>query len=302
MRSYGAAMRHGAVISSALHRAPTPTTQRRTMCAALDSFSELMQRGLGLRERFETHQEPICEALSERGWYALDGLLSEDAALHVRSEAATMHEDGTYTLSYSRVAETGEKIFRPNVYMRELDGESWRVAPTTVVLVSELMQALPSAINRGFDALSRHQHPRISSSIFGHKLAVSVADGAFYPKHLDNVGSDGDLRKLTAVYYMNAGWDADNQGGEIRMYDALAEQAFTSIAPVGGGGVDRLILFWSDLMVHEVLPMRVAGVDGSEYHRHTFTVWLTTENGASLADALSPLYPLRMVHYPDKGR
>lgn len=211
-----------------------------------------------------------------------------------------MHADGTYTLSYSRVAETGEKIFRPNVYMRELDGESWRVAPTTVVLISELMQALPPVINRGFDALPRHQHPSISSSIFGHKLAVSIADEAFYPKHLDNVGSDGDLRKLTAVYYMNAGWGSEAQGGAIRMYDSLAEPTSTDIAPVGEGGVDRLVLFWSDLMVHEVLPMRVAGADGSEYHRHTFTVWMTTENGASLADALSPLYPLRMVHYPDK--
>lgn len=37
-----------------------------------------------------------------------------------------------------------------------------------------------------------------------------------------------------------------------------------------------------------------------EHHRHTFTIWLTTENDVCLVDGLSPLYPLRIAHYPDK--
>ena len=35
------------------------------------------------------------------------------------------------------------------------------------------------------------------------------------------------------------------------------------------------------------------------HHRHTFTLWLTTENDASLLDERSPLYPLRVQHYPE---
>ena len=64
-------------------------------------------------------------------------------------------------------------------------------------------------------------------------------------------------------------------------------------------------------MVHEVLPMRApaaadeddaARCDAAEvHHRHTFTMWLTTENDVCLVDGLSPLYPLRLAHYPDKA-
>ena len=127
-----------------------------------------------------------------------------------------------------------------------------------------------------------------------------------------------DKRKLTAVYYMNAGaWDAAAHGGAIRLYDALPPgapgggasraEAFTDVAPVGdGGAADRLLLFWSDLIVHEVLPMHVpagsaAADDGdARHHRHTFTLWIASENDGSLLDEHSPLYPLRVAHYPER--
>ena len=222
-----------------------------------------------------------------------------------------MYAAGDYQLSYSFVEETGEKLWRPNVHMKELDGQSWRGAPTLVVLLSELMHALPAVVNGGFAPGSplvpstEHQPPLLSPDVVGHKLAVSVAAEAFYPKHLDNVTGGADKRKLTAVYYPNPGWDSEAQGGCIRLYDALEPPHFTDIAPGGSGGTDRLLLFWSDLVVHEVLPMRVPpdlweGEDGAAHHRHTFTLWLTTENDASLLDQRSPLYRLRVAHYPEK--
>ena len=302
------------------------SSRRRSLCSALDAFTNAMERGLGLSARLTQHETAVCTALGERGWCVLDGILETEAAARLRSEASGMYRDGHYQLSYSRVAETGEKLWRPNVWMRELDGESWRAAPTLVIFLSELMRALPDVVNRGFtssEALRRaHAHPLISSSIFGHKLAVSTAGGARYPKHLDNVSGGADKRKLTAVYYPNGGWDVARQGGCIRLYDSLEAPTSVDVAPAGeaaaggGGGCDRLLLFWSDLIVHEVLPMRGrggGGGGGGDYdeqeeprqldeaeHRHTFTVWLTTENDASLCDARSPLYRLRTAHYPDK--
>ena len=281
----------------------------RRYCAALDAFSERMEAGLGVFGRLHAQQEAICSGLARRGWFALDGLLdAEDAAL-VRSEANAMYRGGEFSLSYSFVEETGEKLWRPNVHMKELDGESWRAAPTLVVLLSELMGALPAVVNDGFAPGSplsspEHQPPLLSSTIFGHKLAVSVAEEACYPKHLDNVTGGADKRKLTAVYYPNAGWDAEARGGCIRLFDALEPPTYTDVAPAGEGGADRVLLFWSDLLVHEVLPMRVPpgqpADDDDAHHRHTFTLWLTTENDASLLDERSPLYRLRVEHYPDK--
>lgn len=49
---------------------------------------------------------------------------------------------------------------------------------------------------------------------------MSVGGGSHYPKHVDNVlGAPEDTRKLTAIYYMNRGWDEDN-GGHIRLFDS----------------------------------------------------------------------------------
>ena len=297
---------------------------RRSLCSALDAFSNAMQRGLGLSDRLAQDEEAACSALGEHGWCALDGILEKEAAARIRAEMSSMYRDGQYQLSYSHVVETGEELWRPNVWMRELDGDSWRAAPTLVIFLSELMRELPDVVNRGFRASealrAEHQPPMISSSIFGHKLAVSTAGGARYPKHLDNVSGGADKRKLTAIYYPNGGWDVATQGGGIRLYDSLEDPTSVDVAPAGdaaaatsGGGGDRLLLFWSDLIVHEVLPMRVgcgggggAGDDDEPRqldeaeHRHTFTVWLTTENDASLCDPRSPLYRLRTAHYPDK--
>ena len=167
------------------------------------------------------------------------------------------------------------------------------------------MGALPEAVNSGFAASSHtdaRAPPALSSSIFGHKLAVSTSEGAKYPKHLDNVSGGGDTRKLTAVYYANGDWDTEAQGGCIRLYDSLSEPNYCDVAPGGEGGQDRLVLFWSDLIVHEVLPMQMlpASAEEERGHRHTFTVWIATENPACLLDGRDPLFALRAAHYPDK--
>ena len=55
---------------------------RRHMCAALNGFAELMQRGLGVHQRLSELEEPIATALIERGWCALDGVMDYEAAEH----------------------------------------------------------------------------------------------------------------------------------------------------------------------------------------------------------------------------
>lgn len=225
------------------------------------------------------------------------------------------------------------------------------------------MGTLPALMNACFETLL------LSDETMGHKIAVSEGDGARYPRRacplattpratprfatprfaspriarraadLDNVsGAPEDMRKLTAIYYLNAleeepgeaeggeggeslgsggslgsgshggekgdsaedgggrlsvEWDVERLGGAIRLFDGLDAPSHTDVAPLG----DRLLVFWSDLVVHEVLPSFATSDDD---HRYTFTVWLVTHNAANLNDPRGPQYPLRVMYFPTR--
>ena len=243
-----------------------------------------MERGLGTEQRLSELRKPMSEALRRDGWYTCDGFLGAATCEQVRSEVEQLRAAGEFEQSYSEVAETGEKIWRERVDAMELHGQSWRTAPTLVALVAEVMRCLPPALNACFDDL------QLSPDRFGHKLACSTGHGAFYPKHLDNsIGPPHDTRKLTAIYYLNPAWDLAANGGAIRLYDRLDGPApYTDLAPTG----DRLLLFWSDLIVHEVLP------SVGDAHRYTFTFWLSSDNAACIGHPADVHYALREAHYP----
>lgn len=287
--------------STALSRALRRGARRRTLSThGLQDFTKIMYDGLGVADRLREVQEPMTAGLRERGWYVMDNVLSASTCAAMRAEAAALRDDDQFSQSYSQVAETGDKIWRPNVYQAELDGDSWRLAPRLVVYLSELMAALPPLMNSSFDNLM------LSDGTMGHKLAVSEGDGARYPRHLDNVnGAPEDMRKLTAIYYMNTSaceeadgaaataWDVERLGGAIRLYDGLEQPSHTDVAPVG----DRLLVFWSDILVHEVLP---SFADSDDEHRYTFTVWFVTHNAATLIDRRDPQYVLRAMYFPTR--
>lgn len=255
----------------------------------MSRLNQLMTQGLGMKERLVQEAEPMAKALAERGWFTLDGLLGDNTCEQMRAETMMLRRNGCFSQSYSEIAETGERIWRPGVFAMELDGESWRSAPLTITFVNELMRELPPVLNDSF----RERGLLLSSSVFGHKIAISEGDGSNYPKHLDNVaGPPNDKRKVTAIYYANQQWD-DANGGVIRLYDQLDEPLYTDISPQG----DRLLVFWSDLLVHEVLPSWKSQEDA---HRCTLTVWLTSDNPQVLLDGTDPLHALRTAHFPNR--
>ena len=130
-----------------------------------------------------------------------------------------------------------------------------------------------------------------------NKLAVCLGDGSYYDKHIDNLGggdtsTDGDRRKLTALLYIqppnshdgqpsypNESITDDPRGGYFRAYDVPENDAITCIAPRG----DRLILFWSDSLVHDVSPSYAP--NGDEDRRWALTVWLTADKNTGLIRA-----------------
>ena len=75
------------------------------------------------------------------------------------------------------------------------------------------------------------------------------ANGAGYVRHLDAFPG-GPNRALTAVYYLNDAWIPDH-GGLLRAFPAGTDPV--EIGPV----IDRLVVFLSGRLEHEVTPSRV---------------------------------------------
>ena len=144
---------------------------RRELC--LTSFTQLMDRGLGIDAKIRELKQPLAEALRQHGWFACDGFISDEACSAIRDEVTALRAQGLLSQSYSEVPETGEKIWRQNVEAMELNSQSWQTAPMLVVYLASLMRELPAAINENFPDM------RLCDSDFGHKLAVSAGGGAF---------------------------------------------------------------------------------------------------------------------------
>jgi len=95
-----------------------------------------------------------------------------------------------------------------------------------------------------------------------------------YTRHYDNANGNG--RRVTAIYYVNAGWKRAH-GGQLRLYTAAAPgeaspTRFVDVEPIA----DRLVLFFSDMRtLHEVLPAHV--------DRYALTVWFFDKEEKALA-------------------
>lgn len=70
--------------------------------------------------------------------------------------------------------------------------------------------------------------------------------GAFYRRHLDRFRDD-DRRTVSAVFYLNEGWQPDD-GGQLRMF--LDGDVEHDVQPIAGS----LVVFLSGAIPHEVLP------------------------------------------------
>lgn len=95
---------------------PTPRLARRGLCTpdpALAAFARQMEAGLSLGQRLD--DAAPAESLRTRGYAVVDGLLGDAACRRMRAEAEALRAAGSYSQSYSEVAETGERIWRPGV-------------------------------------------------------------------------------------------------------------------------------------------------------------------------------------------
>ena len=127
--------------------------------------------------------------------------------------------------------------------------------------VSHVLAALHNAVAELAAVLDGW--PGVASS---SQLAVYETGGR-YVRHLDvRRGGGGPVRRLTAIVYLNEGWQSD-WGGQLRLYGrcgiVAGEESETSVDvfPVYG----RLLLFASEEVEHEVLP--------ATHRRVAITTW-----------------------------
>jgi SM-20-related protein len=79
---------------------------------------------------------------------------------------------------------------------------------------------------------------------FQVQLACYPGGGAHYARHVD-APAGHRLRRVTAIVYLNPGWKPEH-GGQLRLHlDPVRD-----VEPV----LDRLIVFLSEKVPHEVLP------------------------------------------------
>lgn len=91
---------------------------------------------------------------------------------------------------------------------------------------------------------------------FAVQLAIFAGDGQHYVAHRDTFARD-PARRATVILYLNVAWEPSH-GGCLRVHPPSGTR---DIEPVGG----RLVLFRSDLLLHEVRP--------SYHRRYASTAW-----------------------------
>mmetsp|Transcript_28994 Transcript_28994/g.64850 ORF Transcript_28994/g.64850 Transcript_28994/m.64850 type:complete len:337 (+) Transcript_28994:78-1088(+) len=252
---------------------PPPSPERKT---GNGSESTAAERMAFVSAALTRHLPSVLEQLSSQGLFVVDGLLGDEVLSAMRLEAEALHASpGEFVPSQSTKWDDSKQELvsydKHNVLSTQLVGgeAQYPVAPRLVEWTVTLTQTLAPAVGHAFPATAP-----LSSARQTNKLAVCLGGGSRYDAHVDNQGA-GDPRKLTALYYLNPGEWGAAKGGEFRAFlgdRGDKDSPFEDFAPLG----DRLLGFWSDQLVHSVLPSWAPR--GSEDHRYALTVWLCVDD------------------------
>ena len=239
---------------------------------------------LGAATRARELAPELYRRLFEQGepFVVFDDVLGNDVRGAMLEDALALRRRDRFGPSQS-VGSDGVPFDKEAVLSCEVEPTDFDDAPHLLAFTRDWLLTLPPALNALLGA------ERVSPREYGTKLAVQMASGR-YPRHVDNACVDGsgprDKRWITCIYYLQEpGWDA---GGALRIYvdgdDAQGEGV--DVAPTG----DRLVCFFADRIVHEVLP---ANAD-----RWALTLWFVgTGNDAECAADRAGA-GLRAAHFP----
>jgi SM-20-related protein len=172
------------------------------------------------------------DALAVAGFFTRDRVLGESEALALRRSAESLHAADAF-----RAAGIGRGSERRAELATRSDATAWLWpdSPGFAPLFG-LFEALRVGLNRAvYLGLERYE-----------VQLARYAEGARYQRHQDAFAGPAS-RRVTAIYYLNPDW-IPAHGGELRLYVSPPVE----LAPVA----DRLVVFLSDRVEHEVLPTR----------------------------------------------
>ena len=180
-------------------------------------------------------------ALDERGWFLRDGVLGRPASTGVHDAVEVLAATGRL-----RPAGLSRGVaYRVDTTVRG-DAIAW-IEPDGVPPELAALWALFLALR---DALNREAYLGLG------RVEVQVArypgSGTAYDRHRDAFPArpgGRPNRRVTAIYYANPAWRPED-GGALRLH---GDEGPTDVAPV----LDRLLVFLSERVEHEVLPARV---------------------------------------------
>lgn len=181
-------------------------------------------------------------ALGEQGWFVRDGVLGPDGAAAVAAEIDALGRTGRL-----RPAAVGRGTGRRVDTASRDDSITWldpaEVPPGLGPLVTRFVHLR--------DGLNREVHLGL------HRIELQVArypkGSGGYRRHRDAFRAPAGAppnRLVTAIYYTNAGWRPED-GGRLRLHLPRGPRDVDPVA-------DRMLVFLSERIEHEVLPTTAA--------------------------------------------
>ncbi|MEW5299680.1 MAG: hypothetical protein WDW36_002670 [Sanguina aurantia] len=223
------------------------------------SFESRAATTQNLREEVtDNHRLYCCPASLDQcpaqGYAVLDDVLCPSTADALRAEIVALKDSHRLHKNSTHLVQDGKTQLLEKEHILEaeltLDTAIQEAAPLCADLAADRTLAIMLSLLA----------PQLSLGSQAAKLQYNCGGGGCFPLHFDSDESL-DARKVTAIFYLNPGWTAD-QGGALRLFPFPAQQV--DILPAH----NRLVLFSTARMLHRVMPSQAEG-------RVCITVWLT---------------------------
>ena len=215
-----------------------PSASSSSLAAVAPSAPEAIARGAAAADA-----PALASSLLAKGFAVVDGFLGAPAAAAVRSGIAGMDRAGRLRLGklqHGTQQSTNDATRSDRIAFLQPDGCAGALA--AYVAAVDALRCRLTAV----DALVERVGGELDGCNF--MAATYPGGGTRYVKHRDALPYQAG-RKLTVIYYVNAGWRPAH-GGELRLWPEPEGAAPPVVlAPVA----DRLVCFISSLE-HEVLP------------------------------------------------